>query len=746
MNQEKQLAVLNAQQRAAVEPLQGVLLVCAGAGSGKTRVITHRIINLVTAYDVPPYAIVALTFTNKAAREMRERVVPLLAERETSPVVSTFHAYCLQLLKTNRHLLEVPEFTIMDEDDREKLIQKLVTAGGNHRKVTAQQVGSIVSHAKNAALSGSVDPYKIENELIRQLYLAYEEEKRRSHCFDFDDLLLETIRLFKRSKEFKTRYQGRIRHMLIDEYQDTNRVQHALLREMACDDTGAFALDSLCVVGDEDQSIYSWRGAHVSNIVDFAQDFPTTERITIEQNYRSAQHILEVANVVIGHNRMRHPKRLWSEKTGSDRVRIVQVRSDIQEGELVAHWIRSIKKRNPKATCAVLYRSHYQSRSLEEALIHCSLPYTIIGGIRFYERQEIKDLLAYLRLIVNPYDRIAFARVINTPARGLGAKFEELFNDLWSQEVLLPFTEIGKKLIAQELVTGTKQKSLEAFLSLFERCSVAMAPSAALEFILHETCYLSYLRDTFDVNIADEKTENIRELANAIATLEERGVVTINTFLEDVALLQETRETEEEKKSETAVLMTLHAAKGLEFDYVVLAGLEDGLFPSGRSVVDTFLLEEERRLLYVGITRARERLLITHAKQRRVYGRITEQLPSRFLKEVRAEKIRCDDCSVQHSSSFGAYFEAWFSGISAGASSGAPTRITPARLAWSNDPFEQIEQQEKTWRKYQTVVHPKFGTGIVEAIEAGADKTTLLTVRFSSGIKKIDARFLSQQE
>ncbi|MBN2267010.1 MAG: UvrD-helicase domain-containing protein [Candidatus Babeliaceae bacterium] len=731
---------LNEQQQAAVTPKTGILLVCAGAGSGKTRVITQRIINLIEKHRVPASSILALTFTNKAAREMRERVLPALANEMDQPTISTFHAYCLQVLKRNPHLLKNATFSLLDEDDREKLIHQLIARSRSQKKVSPQQVAAAISQAKNNAFNGWINFQSISNPLIQELIIAYEEEKERSHCFDFDDLLLEVIKLFKGNSTFKERHQQSIRHLLVDEYQDTNQVQHALLCEMTSSKTDGFVLDSLCVVGDEDQSIYSWRGATVSNIINFAVDFPDTTRIAIEQNYRSTQQILDTANSIICHNQVRHPKKLWSAKQGIDRVRIISLPSDLHEGEALARWLKSSRRHTPTSSCAILYRSHFQSRAIEEALIHLSIPYKIIGGIQFYERQEIKDLIAYLRLIANPYDRISCKRVINTPSRGLGEKFEEELIAAWSNNPLFSIHEVGKNLLENHHLTTHKRINFSHFLDIIKSLSPDQSPSIALQKVIEKTNYLSFLNETHETEIAEDKIRNIQELANAVHTLEERGITTVHHFLDEVTLLQNFN-LNDHHGEEAVLLMTIHAAKGLEFDHVAIAGLEEGLFPSIRSSNDSTQLEEERRLLYVGITRARERLLISSARQRYTYGRITEQLPSRFLREVDPIKIRVESFSSSHL--FTTYFDAWFSGKVIQATNPKKT------ISWETDPFQakSLSTPQHTtllWKKHQPISHKTFGTGIIELIEERSDRAILLTIRFKTGIKKIDSRFVNR--
>jgi DNA helicase-2/ATP-dependent DNA helicase PcrA len=747
---------LNPAQQKAVLKKDGVFVVCAGAGSGKTRVITARITNLILNEAIQPAAIIALTFTNKAAHEMRERVRAFLPKDFAAPYVGTFHAYCVRLLKSYQHLLPFQQFSIMDSDDQKTLLQKIITSNGLQKKVTAKNISYAISSLKNASLTGTVNPALIGDHLVRDIFMLYEQEKKRAHCFDFDDLLLETLLLFKKNPGFVQHYQSTIRHVLVDEYQDTNHVQHALLKAMTCDASHAFALDSLCVVGDEDQSIYSWRGATVHNIINFKDDFANTTHIAIEQNYRSAQPILEAANGVIRHNKTRNPKNLWSTRPGSDRIRVVQTASEYQEADFIAAAARETFRRNKHASCAVLYRSHHQSRAIEEILIRQSIPYTIIGGIQFYERQEIKDLLAYMRLVVNPFDRVSFMRVFNTPSRGLGDKFEEFFFETWQLEPFLSFDAVAHHIINQNLVTGIKFTKLKEFLELFTTVTADDKASHVLAAMIKNSHYFDYLQHAFDAPEALAKTDNVKELMSAVQSLEEQGLSSVRDFLDEVALLQDHSKKNKREDAACLYLMSLHAAKGLEFDTVILAGLEDGMFPSARSVYDIETLEEERRLLYVGITRAREHLLITQACYRHVYGTLTAQQPSRFLKEIPHATARFDEAGRWRTADIQAYISAWLAGTAPQKNSDEPKIQASTTFDWDKDPFAQPATQPNTsinpamqaqktsrWKKFQPVQHKAFGTGIIQEIEEKEAGTKVyLTVKFSEGIKKIDSKFV----
>lgn len=767
------LAHLNDQQRAAVEPASGVLLVRAGAGSGKTRVITTRIAHLIAHHNVSPLSIIALTFTNKAATEMKERVAKLLAGKHEVPYVGTFHAYCLRLLKKNRYLLPIQDFTILDDGDQEKLVQKIMADAGLNKQLSTGRVRSAISHAKNNAINGKVNLLDIDHPTIRELFTAYEAEKKRSHSYDFDDLLTETIALLNKHEEFRTGHQRIIRHLLVDEYQDTNRVQHALLRALACNQDGAYALDSLCVVGDEDQSIYSWRGATVGNILDFAKDFPGTKPITIEQNYRSVQPILEAANQIISNNLARTPKQLWSTREGRNRIKIIKASSDRHEADLIARAVTAARQLKRDETCAVLYRSHYQSRTIEEALLASSIPYSIIGGLEFYGRQEIKDLVAYLKLVVNPYDRVSFMRVFNTPARGLGDRFEELFFDHWDHEPLLTFDGMARKMIDEGHISGTKLKNFEAFLQIFAKMAPDSVPAEALRTIIQETQYRAYLHHAFDREIALDKEANITELINAVVEMYERGITTVSMLLDEVALIQGKSEKNSPEKNQL-LLMTLHAAKGLEFDFVIIPGLEEGIFPSGRSSIDITTLEEERRLLYVGITRARERVVLLNAARRYTFGQISFQYPSRFIDELPTGSIPREDATTWSSYQGTNFFNQWLSERTlsepsiAEPSPAKTTKKAKATCTWDDDPFairkpasvrstpaKKTSTQSKapdpiplrgtkkcTWEPNQKVVHAIFGAGTVVAVDIKETGITYLTIRFSSGEKKISASFV----
>jgi DNA helicase-2/ATP-dependent DNA helicase PcrA len=726
---------LNAEQQQVVEPHKGVLIVTAGAGSGKTRVITARMAYLMMEHQVHASQIIALTFTNKAAKEMKERIGSFLGYGGVLPYVGTFHSYCLRVLKSNSHLLPFKNFSLMDDADQEKLARDLIAEKGLTKKLRPGQLVGFVSKIKNEATNEKEREELFgDDRLYRDLYYLYEERKTAAHCLDFDDLLLHTLELFKKNEIFRKIFQENVKHVLVDEYQDTNKVQHALLKEMT-KDQGTFALDSLCVVGDEDQSIYSWRGATVSNIINFSKDFPAARSVTIERNYRSVQPILHIANEVIQNNAFRNPKRLFSGRDAEDAVRILVCQSGYQEGEALALFLKMLRPHEGIHSAAILYRSHFQSRSIEEALIRHSIPYKIMGGIQFYDRLEIKDMLAYMRLLVNPYDRLAFSRTINKPSRGLGDKFEELFLETWDMMPFETFDQVAHSLLEQGTLSSSKTQAVKDFLKVFEGFTAQSQPSKVLTSLIERTGYYSYLDAAFEKEESVAKKDNLKELINGVLFFEERHEATLDTFLQEVSLLQEQMNAPEDT-SEYVKLMTFHAAKGLEFDTVILSGIEEGILPSSRSLFNQESLEEERRLFYVGITRAKERLLLTRSKYRYTYGQLTDQQPSRFLEEIPQGNAPEQDASYFKEYECITYFNDWIFHRT------KPIPPKNIKDITYEPAFQEELEEESSWKKFQRVKHATFGEGIIEKVEQKST-ATYLTIRFRSGTKKLDASYIS---
>lgn len=734
---------LNNDQRKAVLPREGIFLVRAGAGSGKTRVITARIINLLLEHNVSPHAIVALTFTNKAAQEMRERVIHALPPNIKAPIVSTFHSYGLQLLKQYGALINLPQFSIIDSDDREKLIQTIIKRHNVAKRITATAMGSAISRYKNSITSvnqASKTRATWADPLYHQIWHEYESERRAARCLDFDDILVETLRLFETQSEFKHKIQLRIRHVLVDEYQDTNKLQHALIQQMTYTSEHTYAVASLCVVGDENQAIYSWRGATVDNMTRFQQDFPETTVVSITKNYRSVQPILQTANSVIAHNKHHATHVIWSDKDAHNRVCFVSCVNAYQEGDLLAMCGNYFKRTGSLSRLAVLYRSHFQSRSLEEALVRNSIPYVIIGGTQFYDRQEIKDILAYLRLSHNPFDRISFSRCINTPSRTLGDAFVEQIMEVWNSSPEHSFIDAAQELIKQGELPPRKKEALQQFMHIIEMTSAAPTARAALATIIEKTAFFAHLLHSYDAEEANERMANVHELVNAVTAMEERGITSVSTFLDEVALVQDNKASKE-MSQEVVRLMTIHSAKGLEFDTVIVTGLEEGVFPSTQASYDTNSLEEERRLLYVGITRARERLLMTYASTRFIFGSVRDQRPSRFIKEFPQEHVQHFD---GESGSFVHTLQKIESWMRSGAAGAPHQQLPSASIIPSfkmDDPFEHeaepVQQSlHAPWRVQQRVQHATFGEGTIKAIEQHPP-TTYLIIQFKAGIKKI---------
>lgn len=756
---------LNPEQQDAATHTKGPLLVIAGAGSGKTRVITARIAHLILDHEVPADAIVALTFTNKAANEMKERIAGIIGEDAELPFLGTFHSYCVRLLKANSELVQAPFISILDEDDKKRILSGILQRNNLHKQMTANQAGYQISQMKNRHVTIEQPLHKLfDQPLMPDIYQAYEQEKRESKCLDFDDLLLETVQLFQKNKIFKKEFQNKVRHILVDEYQDTNVVQHELLKQMGLMNN-KIVLDSICAVGDEDQSIYSWRGATVANMLTFQKDFPGTKIIKVEQNYRSVQPILETANHIIQHNKHRNPKKLWSEKQAKNRIKLLSCVSGYQEADAIVHLVNIMREHGQHDEIAVLYRTHAQSRTIEEALIKHSIPYKMIGGTQFYERKEIKDLLAYLKLIVNPFDRASFFRIINTPSRGLGDKFEELFYEAWKQEPFLTFQQIGEKLIDNGDITGNKKKEVQKFLDTFKNIQPSDKPSNAIESIIHHIAYLTHIKDSYDRDDAETRTQNIKELIEAMRHFESQDANTITLFLDEVALLQEKLQKSDDQEHKIW-LMTLHAAKGLEFDIVILAGLEEGILPTSRSLYDENL-EEERRLFYVGITRAKERLLLSHAKFRYTYGQMVDQLPSQFLDELPSKHIQNEDCSYWKSAQFRQYFADWLNlkhetTISAPTTykrnkkifqdiiakrlgkdfvKAAPKPVVKSKSTAVEKSTSTTDKLISEFKVNHPVTHEQYGTGLVQKVE-NKNCSTIVTVKFKTGVKKIMSKFL----
>ncbi|PID33468.1 ATP-dependent DNA helicase PcrA [Candidatus Saccharibacteria bacterium] len=624
------LAGLNDEQCRAVSHGDGPLLILAGAGSGKTKTLTHRIAYLIKERQVFPSHILAVTFTNKAAREMRQRLAYLLDEqadnRQFMPWMGTFHSICVKLLKIDGSAIGIDRrFVIYDTDDQLGLVKQLIKSQGlTDRDIKPRSVLAMISKAKNDSLSA--DDYAISavgpvKQRVAKIYQAYEKALAQASALDFDDLLLRTVDLLKNCPEIRHKWQCQFRYVLIDEYQDTNAIQYALIKLLINKD------QNLCVVGDDAQSIYSFRGADYTNILNFERDFPGTTVIKLEQNYRSTSQILDLANALIQHNQQRTDKLLWTKLSGGHDPELWQVYSEAEEADIVATEIRrQVGLGRKYSDIAVLYRTNAQSYSIERALRQNRLPYKIVGGLRFLDRAVVKDLIAYLRLLYQPSDRISFSRIVNVPKRGIGAVSLNKFLD-WNSQF---DRDLIAGLLAADQADGLTPKARKAFVSLGQMLNdlqqkIDGSPSEIIQEIIEATEYRQFIDDGSVQS--EEKLENVGVLIS-----EAKVYADVATFLEEMALMSSS----DDQADEQVTLMTLHAAKGLEFPVVFLVGLEEGILPHAR-VFDSGKpedIEEERRLCYVGITRAREALFLSCASSRVQFGQSNYNLPSRFLEEM----------------------------------------------------------------------------------------------------------------
>lgn len=646
------LDTLNPKQLEAVKNTEGPLLVLAGAGSGKTRVITIRIAYLIAEKKVPPYNILAVTFTNKAAGEMRERINELLKGQKlpSAPLISTFHSLCVRILRQDiEHLNEGynRSFTIYDTDDSTKVIRACVKdLGLDPKQLSPRQVLFSISGSKNKGedyeLYASQVEYADEKKAaIARVYKMYEQRLNKANALDFDDLLIKTVRLLRKVPEVRDKYNNKFRYILVDEYQDTNPLQFALIKYLT------EKQQNLCVVGDDSQSIYKFRGADIENIFLFEEHFPNAETVLLEQNYRSTQTILDVADAVIANNISRKEKKLWTDKAGGEKVMYFQAFDADQEAKYVASQIYDHLRMNSKIKLAILYRTNAQSRVFEESLRKMHITYNIVGGFSFYERAEIRDIVSYLKLALNPSDDMAFLRVVNTPTRGLGKssldtlqeKAKDFEVSLWETLEIVTADDYDQPLN----MTPRAKKSFKLFKGIIEGLMEKVRHSSELERPVTDVVIHAIEKSGYQLMLQTENSEesegrlaNLEELVNAAVDYDKQEENGLRDFIDHAALASDT---DKYDRDASVTLMTVHAAKGLEFPVVFLVGLEDGIFPHSRSINDPLELEEERRLAYVAITRAENILYITHSTRRRVYGQEMTSEPSQFLNEMPLDLI-----------------------------------------------------------------------------------------------------------
>jgi DNA helicase-2/ATP-dependent DNA helicase PcrA len=767
---------LNPQQREVVACTEGPLLILAGAGSGKTRVITHRIAYIITARHVPPSAILAVTFTNKAASEMRARVAALLNEVELSsaPNLSTFHSFCVRLLRRDGEPLAqlrpgfTRRFSIYDDEDQLALIKAGYRHLGLDEKFMQHRAAlSRISQAKNMKQTPQ-DFYRDAKDpaagKLAVIWDDYEKALRTANALDFDDLLLETVRLLYHDEATRAAYNRRLSYIMIDEYQDTNRSQYELMRLLS--ETHG----NVCVVGDEDQSIYSWRGADIKNILDFEHDFPKARAIRLEQNYRSTKNILAAAGAVVANNRARKGKTLWTEADRGEMLGLYGGWDAENEGMFVAKTIERLLAESPNDRAAVLYRTNSQSRQIEEALRRHGRKYLVVGGFSFYQRAEIKDAVAYLKLAMSNQDSVSLLRVINTPARGIGRTTVEQV-DAFAREHGLSLWDAVSRMIDQQLFPARAQSALVAFRNMIQELTLRVMNEPlpdAIRFMLDVSGYGKMLEQEGTPE-SEGRLENLGELVNAATEAAERGE-TLGDFLDHAALVADADAVDEHAQ---VSLLTLHNAKGLEFPIVFLAGMEEGLFPHQRSMASVAALEEERRLCYVGMTRAQKRLYLTWAKYRRRFGGGEQErtVPSRFLSEapqdliinlgeddsvpqvdLHAERYQVRQSaarntftgktynSLENISQFFADRGVAFPAQKPPGAAGIPPQRPPAPVGGPVGP-PAAAPPRRSARTGMTVEHPKYGTGTVVRRE-GEGEDAKITVSFPRyGLKKLVEKY-----
>jgi ATP-dependent DNA helicase UvrD/PcrA len=750
------LSKLNPEQREAVLHRDGPLLILAGAGSGKTRVITYRVAYLIGDGHAKPDEVLAVTFTNKAAGEMRERVEGLIGDDARGVWLSTFHALCARLLRREAPKINLSrDFVIYDSSDQVAVVKQIEKELGIDDKfVPPRQALSRISHARNRmegpdSLRGS---YNIRDEQIARIFERYVTALRDANALDFDDLLLKTVELFETSEQVRGFYSRKFRYVMIDEYQDTNRPQYLLIRRLA------EAYRNLAVVGDPDQSIYRWRGADLRNILDFEHDFPEAQIVRLEQNYRSTQVILDAASAVIRQNRNRKDKRLWTDRAGGARITAYRGNDELEEADFIVRTIKQARTEDVDATSAVLYRINAQSRAIEDSLMRESIPYKIIGGVRFYERKEIKDSLAFLKLIINPHDDVSLRRVINVPARGVGKGVMDGLQAIDPEAVHAdapPLLAAGLAEVSSarslwaKLVYAVDEGRLAAravaALRGFRDLILGLAQTARHEPVsivlgkmLDQTGYLNALREE-NSEEANERIENLMELVSAARDYEGREAdASLGGFVDRLSLLSEADE-ESGSREARVWLMTMHAAKGLEFPVVVIAGMEEGLFPHSRAGEDVEDIEEERRLCYVGMTRAQSVLVLTSAARRRVFGEYQGTQPSRFLDEIPAELVDhiAPTWSSPYQSALGhSHYE--FRTNPYGRKGRGPAGKVREEQTYA---YEDEDQSVTGLKSGVRVRHAQFGVGTVVAVEEHNDDLKI-TVRFAAvGVKKLLSKY-----
>ncbi len=740
---ERLLSGLNPQQQKAVKTTDGPLLIMAGAGSGKTRVLTHRIAYLMVEKEVAPWNILAITFTNKAAREMKERIQALMGGAADEIWISTFHSMCVRILRRDIDRIGINRnFSILDTTDQQSVIKQILKDKNiDPKKFDYRSILATISSAKNELIDA--DEYEktaggYYEQVVADVYKEYQKRLLKNQSLDFDDLIMTTIHLFTRVPEVLEYYQRKFQYIHVDEYQDTNRAQYMLVKLLAA------RFKNLCVVGDSDQSIYRWRGADIGNILSFEKDYPNANVILLEQNYRSTKRILQAANAVIANNVNRKPKNLWTENSEGNKIVYYQADNEQGEAQFVAGKILELtKKGRSLKDFAILYRTNAQSRVMEEVLLKSNIQYTIVGGIKFYDRKEIKDILAYLRLIANPDDDISLRRIINVPKRGIGSSsLDKIANFALMQD-----TSIFKALEDIDLIGLSPKitKAVKEFRDLikgYEQMQEYLSVTELVEEVLEKTGYMEMLKEEKSLE-AQSRIENLEEFLSVTKNFEENNEdKSLVAFLTDLALVADIDSLDEEGTPQDAVtLMTLHSAKGLEFPVVFLLGLEEGVFPHSRSLMDEEEMEEERRLAYVGITRAEEELYITNAQMRTLFGRTNFNQVSRFISEIPEELL--EDVGAERKKNMPSFM----SGSRGASTLGTPQSIRRQAEIRSVSAPVSTGGDEIAWNVGDKAEHKKWGIGTVVSVK-GEGEGKELDIAFPSpiGIKRLLAKFAPIQK
>ncbi|MCM3118564.1 DNA helicase PcrA [Neobacillus sp. MER 74] len=747
---DKLLNGLNPEQQSAVKTTDGPLLLMAGAGSGKTRVLTHRIGYLIVEKRVNPYNILAITFTNKAAREMRERIGKMMGGAAEEIWISTFHSMCVRILRRDIDRIGFNRnFTILDSTDQQSVVKTILKEKNiDPKKFDPRAILGSISSAKNEL----IDPEEYKKagggyfeDVVAKVYEEYQKRLRKNQALDFDDLIMMTIQLFKRVPDVLEYYQRKFQYIHVDEYQDTNKAQYLLVKQLAS------RFKNLCVVGDSDQSIYRWRGADIANILSFEKDYPNATVILLEQNYRSTKRILLAANKVIENNLNRKAKNLWTENPEGNKLVYYRADSEQSEAQFVAGKIKELTRNNEhKLTdIAILYRTNAQSRVMEEVLLKSNIEYSIVGGTKFYDRKEIKDMLAYLRLISNPDDDISLRRIINVPKRGIGSSSLDKianFADMHDLSIYQALESVELLGLSPKITKAARE--FRDLIGNYTNMQEYLSVTELVEEVLDKTGYREMLKAEKSLE-AQSRLENLEELLSVTKSFEDASEdKSLVAFLTDLALVADIDALDEDtqEKVDSITLMTLHSAKGLEFPVVFLIGMEEGVFPHSRSLMEEVEMEEERRLAYVGITRAEQTLFLTNAQMRTLFGRTNMNPPSRFIKEIPADLIEGVELAEKKlSSPFGSTGKSFGSARSASFGMPKTSFSTPAsarKPVMRPVSAASAGGEELGWKVGDKAQHGKWGTGTVVSVK-GQGEGTELDIAFPSpvGIKRLLAKF-----